>query len=107
MSYSDKLLNIVFDLSSIQAAITAASTEPNKTRCKSCNKKLALTAFNCRCGDYYCSKHRHAEEHNCSYDYKINEGTICPLVISIFRRKYTKNLYFVKYLAQNSCNYPL
>jgi hypothetical protein len=70
MSYSDKLLNIVFDLSSIQAAITAASTEPNKTRCKSCNKKLGLTAFNCRCGDYYCSKHRHAEEHNCSYDYK-------------------------------------
>ncbi len=70
MSYSDKLLNIVFDLSSIQAAITAAATEPNKSRCKSCNKKLGLTAFNCRCGDYYCSKHRHAEEHNCSYDYK-------------------------------------
>ena len=72
MSYADKLLNTVFDLSSIQAAINVAtqSAQPNKSRCKSCNKKLGLIALNCRCGDYYCSKHRHAEEHNCSYDYK-------------------------------------
>jgi hypothetical protein len=35
-----------------------------------CKKKLGLTGFACRCGDYYCSAHRSDEVHHCSYDYR-------------------------------------
>ena len=37
---------------------------------KSCKNKLLLTDYPCKCGVAYCSKHRHAEEHSCTYDYK-------------------------------------
>lgn len=41
-------------------------------RCTQCNKKAGLTAIECKCGNKYCSKHRYAEEHLCTYDYKEN-----------------------------------
>jgi len=47
-----------------------SQTKSNK--CKSCNKKLLLTDFKCRCGFFFCSKHRHSEHHQCSFDYKEN-----------------------------------
>lgn len=28
------------------------------------------TAFGCRCGGQYCTKHRLAKEHNCTFDYR-------------------------------------
>lgn len=39
-------------------------------RCPICKKKLGLTAITCRCGNTYCTGHRHAESHNCTFDYK-------------------------------------
>jgi len=39
-------------------------------KCISCNKKLSLTAFPCRCGGMYCNQHRPDAEHKCTYDYK-------------------------------------
>ena len=50
--------------------VVAAPVQEKRHRCKSCNKKLELIPFNCRCGDYYCTQHRYAEEHNCSYNYR-------------------------------------
>lgn len=44
-----------------------------KKRCKSCNRKVALTGFWCRCGGLFCGKHRYAEEHSCDADYKTKE----------------------------------
>lgn len=43
-----------------------------KRRCQVCRKKLGLSGFKCKCSDtnFFCSKHRYAEEHNCSFDYK-------------------------------------
>lgn len=35
-----------------------------------CKKKLGLTAVECHCGRTFCSDHRYADKHNCSYDYK-------------------------------------
>ena len=34
-----------------------------------CRKKLKLTDFECRCGLRFCGLHRHAEAHNCGFDY--------------------------------------
>lgn len=43
----------------------------NSKRCGKCNKKLSIVnEYQCRCGKYFCSTHRHAEDHDCTYDYK-------------------------------------
>jgi predicted nucleic acid binding AN1-type Zn finger protein len=39
-------------------------------RCASCRKKVGLLGFPCRCGATFCSLHRHAEKHACSFDFK-------------------------------------
>eukprot|EP00189_Rhodosorus_marinus_P007786 CAMPEP_0184751642 /NCGR_PEP_ID=MMETSP0315-20130426/43147_1 /TAXON_ID=101924 /ORGANISM="Rhodosorus marinus, Strain UTEX LB 2760" /LENGTH=176 /DNA_ID=CAMNT_0027230917 /DNA_START=707 /DNA_END=1237 /DNA_ORIENTATION=- len=39
-------------------------------RCFTCRRRIGLTTFKCRCGYYYCANHRHAELHNCQFDYK-------------------------------------
>eukprot|EP00095_Tigriopus_kingsejongensis_P010513 maker-scaffold45_size475391-snap-gene-1.12 protein:Tk10513 transcript:maker-scaffold45_size475391-snap-gene-1.12-mRNA-1 annotation:"an1-type zinc finger protein 4-like" len=44
-----------------------------KPRCSdpTCKKKLNITnGFPCRCQKVFCAKHRHAELHDCTYDYK-------------------------------------
>mmetsp|Transcript_36843 Transcript_36843/g.106215 ORF Transcript_36843/g.106215 Transcript_36843/m.106215 type:complete len:320 (+) Transcript_36843:87-1046(+) len=40
------------------------------TRCFTCNKKIGLTGFQCQCGYFFCSAHRHAEDHACTFDHK-------------------------------------
>ncbi|XP_062084004.1 zinc finger A20 and AN1 domain-containing stress-associated protein 8 [Humulus lupulus] len=39
-------------------------------RCTSCNKRVGLTGFNCRCGNLFCAVHRYSDKHNCPYDYR-------------------------------------
>lgn len=43
--------------------------QANRGRCFSCSKKVGLLGFECRCGYVYCSHHRHAADHSCSFDY--------------------------------------
>merc|ERR1712071_228732 len=38
-----------------------------------CKKKIGLTGFECRCGGLFCSIHRYANEHSCTFDY-LAEG---------------------------------
>jgi len=35
-----------------------------------CKKKLGITAVECHCGQTFCSDHRYADKHSCTYDYK-------------------------------------
>jgi len=44
--------------------------QENKERCWACNKKVGLTGFTCRCEYVFCSTHRYADEHKCTFDYK-------------------------------------
>ncbi|GMF29661.1 unnamed protein product [Phytophthora lilii] len=44
--------------------------QKNKKRCWECKKKVGLTAIECRCGYVFCSNHRYADQHNCSFDFK-------------------------------------
>lgn len=49
--------------------------EPRKvqtdtTRCWSCNKKVGLLGFKCRCDYVFCSMHRYSDKHACPFDYK-------------------------------------
>jgi len=46
--------------------------QTNKRKCWECRKKVPLTAITCRCGYTFCTSHRMAESHNCSFDYKAS-----------------------------------
>ncbi|KAM1039498.1 hypothetical protein EV2_029686 [Malus domestica] len=39
-------------------------------RCNTCNKRVGLTGFNCRCGHQFCAVHRYSDKHDCPYDYR-------------------------------------
>ncbi|XP_058198662.1 zinc finger A20 and AN1 domain-containing stress-associated protein 1-like [Rhododendron vialii] len=46
-------------------------------RCSSCNKKVGLVGFLCRCGATFCGAHRYPEEHECKFDFKaVGKDTI-------------------------------
>ncbi|CAH8385881.1 unnamed protein product [Eruca vesicaria subsp. sativa] len=49
----------------------AAASKPKEgpSRCATCNKRVGLTGFKCRCGDLFCGTHRYADIHNCSFNY--------------------------------------
>jgi len=57
---------------SISSASSSSVEKKKRNRCswETCNKKLGLTGFDCRCGGQFCSLHRYANEHNCTFDYK-------------------------------------
>ncbi|MED6168826.1 Zinc finger A20 and AN1 domain-containing stress-associated protein 8 [Stylosanthes scabra] len=48
-----------------------AKPKDGPKRCSSCNKRVGLTGFNCRCGSLFCSVHRYSDKHNCPFDYRI------------------------------------
>ena len=46
------------------------STERDSCSFEGCKRKLKLTAFPCKCGRKFCDKHRVAEDHRCSFNFK-------------------------------------
>jgi hypothetical protein len=52
--------------------------QKNRSRCFSCNKKVGLLGFDCKCGFVFCSAHRHASSggkdessgHNCTFGWQ-------------------------------------
>ncbi|OQR98686.1 hypothetical protein ACHHYP_08238 [Achlya hypogyna] len=44
--------------------------QKNKRKCWSCSSKIGLSAITCRCGFTFCNRHRYAEEHNCTFDFR-------------------------------------
>lgn len=47
-----------------------------KKRCQSCNKRVRLLGFECRCGHVFCGDHRYPEKHSCTFDYKKMEREV-------------------------------
>lgn len=43
---------------------------PKRCQGLDCKAKLVLSDFACQCKGFYCSKHRYAEDHSCTFDYK-------------------------------------
>jgi hypothetical protein len=43
---------------------------PKKCQHDGCKVKLMLADFACRCNSFYCSQHRFAEAHKCTFDYR-------------------------------------
>lgn len=61
------------------------------SRCMSCNKKIGLLGFHCRCGGTFCEKHRYSDMHECKFDYKTHgkEQVCCK---AYFRRHSAKSM---------------
>ncbi|CAH8360332.1 unnamed protein product [Eruca vesicaria subsp. sativa] len=62
--------------SSAQEAVTevvaveaVAKPKEGPSRCTTCNKRVGLTGFKCRCGELFCGIHRYADVHSCSFNY--------------------------------------
>mmetsp|Transcript_42749 Transcript_42749/g.89308 ORF Transcript_42749/g.89308 Transcript_42749/m.89308 type:complete len:180 (-) Transcript_42749:305-844(-) len=74
------------DVSEASAEPSTAPTQTNTSRCWTCNKKIGLLGFKCKCDFFYCSEHRYSDKHACSFDYKAQgkqqlaqaNPTICP-----------------------------
>jgi len=84
-SESKEVLNLhtpsttsVTEISSPAAAPTPVISEASETpeskkptnRCWTCNKKVGLTGFHCRCDGVFCGVHRYSDKHDCQFDYK-------------------------------------
>jgi hypothetical protein len=46
--------------------------KPKRCQHDGCKVKLMLADFACRCKSFYCSQHRFAESHKCTFDYKAS-----------------------------------
>ncbi|KAJ0609565.1 putative transcription regulator A20-like family [Helianthus annuus] len=59
---------------SVSAAATPAAAVPEikkpSNRCLTCNKKVGVMGFKCKCGDVFCGSHRYPEKHDCEFDFK-------------------------------------
>ena len=53
---------------------TPVAERPKRCQGVDCKAKIVLSDFACQCKKFYCSRHRHAENHSCSFDYR-NAGT--------------------------------
>ena len=58
--------------SAAASSSAAPAPAPKPARCMrtSCNKKVGLLGFVCRCGGTFCSLHRYTDEHACDFDFK-------------------------------------
>lgn len=55
----------------IESKKVIKSNKTKKPRCLLCNKKLKLhELFLCKCNNYYCTKHKLPEKHQCNFDFK-------------------------------------
>ncbi|KAI3813002.1 hypothetical protein L1987_17715 [Smallanthus sonchifolius] len=68
----DKLVNKVFSFPAMVHEPTTAVAEKVKVsnRCSTCNKKVGVMGFKCKCGEIFCGSHRYPEEHDCEFDFK-------------------------------------
>eukprot|EP00127_Corallochytrium_limacisporum_P004117 Clim_evm62s157 gene=Clim_evmTU62s157 len=63
------------DASSAAATEGGTPVQKNKGRCFECRAKVPLvsqTTNKCKCGYVFCDKHKAAERHACTYDYKTS-----------------------------------
>lgn len=54
----------------VEEAKQTAQIVQNIEKCAFCSKKLGPVSFKCKCFSSFCTKHRHPEEHRCTYDHK-------------------------------------
>ena len=71
---AEKLVEAVGPSSKVELAspVDQRAPAPSKPRnkCETCNKKVGVMGFKCKCGSTFCGSHRLAEAHGCTFDFK-------------------------------------
>mmetsp|Transcript_28092 Transcript_28092/g.38836 ORF Transcript_28092/g.38836 Transcript_28092/m.38836 type:complete len:191 (+) Transcript_28092:314-886(+) len=67
---SPEITSTILHTHSDVIAESSASPQKNPNRCFTCNKRVGLTGFKCRCASVFCSEHRYSDKHSCTFDYK-------------------------------------
>lgn len=70
---SEHAIAAVANSSACDAASAGEPARPiqtNTSRCWTCNKKIGLLGFQCKCDYFFCAGHRASDKHECSFDYK-------------------------------------
>lgn len=64
--------NVISSIPKIVEEVKQAPPPPvqNPDKCAFCSKRLGPLNFKCKCQSFYCTKHRHPEEHQCPFDHK-------------------------------------
>ena len=44
--------------------------QTNTSRCWTCNRKIGLLGFQCKCEYFFCGVHRNSDKHECKFDFK-------------------------------------
>lgn len=69
------------------------NTQTDLSKCWSCKKRVGLLGFKCKCDYTYCSKHRHASDHNCTFDYlTANKEQLAKQLIPCVADKITNRI---------------
>ncbi|CAN0902087.1 Zinc finger A20 and AN1 domain-containing stress-associated protein 8 [Linum grandiflorum] len=56
--------------SSAGESVEMKPPQEGPNRCNTCNKRVGLTGFKCRCENVFCANHRYSDKHNCPFDYR-------------------------------------
>ncbi|GAW79722.1 hypothetical protein, conserved [Plasmodium gonderi] len=62
--------NVSCSTSTDQNSGVNTNESEEKKKCFFCCKRIGLLGIKCRCNHYFCSLHRYADAHNCTFDYK-------------------------------------
>ncbi|KJP89161.1 hypothetical protein AK88_01247 [Plasmodium fragile] len=63
-------INPVANETNDQSSSSNVDEAEDKKKCFFCCKRIGLLGIKCRCNHYFCSVHRYADAHNCTFDYK-------------------------------------
>ncbi len=62
-----------------------------KIHCEYCNRKIGINGFDCKCGSYFCIKHKFFKDHDCSFNYKTHQREMLKeSIIKIKKEKVIK-----------------
>lgn len=84
--------NVLAESSPIEAKKESVEpVKPKRCQYEGCKVKLMLADFACRCKSFYCSQHRFAELHKCTFDYKtIGKEVLAKQMVEVKGNKLDK-----------------
>ncbi|KAF8092606.1 hypothetical protein N665_0408s0003 [Sinapis alba] len=53
----------------VELMVVSVQPSYQNQRMDHCDKRISLTGFKCRCGEFFCGTHCFADVHNCSFNY--------------------------------------
>lgn len=69
-SVDTKVISTELSAGSSSSMDVDARVNEGPKRCASCQKRVGLTGFSCKCGSLFCAVHRYSDKHDCPFDYR-------------------------------------